>query len=269
MKSPTHELPLELLAEDQQVRDHVNPEDVKRLAHSIEQSGLWCPIIVRQVDGGYKVLDGHQRVQAFRLLGRSSIPALVREEPLAEPAITESQLAINTIRIDLNPIERAKAIDRLIATGNLTLEAAGSRLNLTSAQLSKAVALLKLPAALQDEVSAGKLAADAAYQLSRIEDPQKQASLAAEVLGRTLSRDALARKLKRSRRSDEGRAAGSGRVTAALGGGRSVTLVGKGLTLDSMIEWLDQLIGRARKAKSQTLTLETFIRTLRDQSVKA
>src|SRR5690606_26490135 len=112
----------------------------------------------------------------------------------------------------------------------------------------------------------GEIAADTAYHLTRVEDVAVQDQLASETADGVLSRDALARKLKRTRLAGEREAAGLVRVTAMLAPGRAVTVAGQGLTLDTLIEWLEALRSRARKAKGRGLTLHTFVRTLKDQA---
>jgi ParB-like chromosome segregation protein Spo0J len=155
-----------------------------------------------------------------------------------------------------------------MAKAPMTSEKAAARLGFSLASVTRSLSILKLPEDLLGLVANGEITADAAYMLSRVEDPAEQKRLAADVCGGRLSRDALARKLKASRRSNERKGEGIARHTALLGGGCSVTFVGAGLSLDKAIDWLEQLLARARKAKSQGLTLETFVRALRDQAAE-
>jgi ParB-like chromosome segregation protein Spo0J len=150
--------------------------------------------------------------------------------------------------------------------GKLTAEQVAKRLGQSPATVSRTLSVLKLPEELRAQVASGQIPADTAYLLARVEAPERQAELAAEVVDGKLSRDALTRKLKRVRRAEAQATDGPNRVTALLGGGRSITVGGKGLTLDSLVEALEQLLSRARKSKSQGLSLATFVRTLRDQA---
>jgi hypothetical protein len=112
----------------------------------------------------------------------------------------------------------------------------------------------------------GRISADAAYLLARVDEPQEREALAKDVVSGRLTRDALSRKLRRVQKAEEARVAGPARITAILGEGRAITIAGKALTLDAVIEWVEQLLTRAKKSRSQGLTLETFVRTLKDQA---
>jgi ParB family chromosome partitioning protein len=268
MSAVLRTVPVASLTVRPQSRRAIDAESVRELADSIAAVGLQHPILCEEHDGDLVVLDGHRRLMALRdVLLLTEVPVLVKERALAAGLSLAQQLACNLQRADLNPIERAEGIRELMTQTSATSEATAKLLGLSPAAVCRSLSLLRLPEDLRRRVADGSLPADSAYMLARVEDGRRQAVLAAEVLGEKLSRAALARKLKQVERRSSGRP--PARVTAALGGGRSITLAGGGLTLDSIVEWLDQLLGRARKAKQQGLTLETFVRTLRDQAQKA
>lgn len=235
------------------------------LAESIRAVGVLQPLLVRREGSALIVLDGERRLRASILAGRETVPIIVEEKELAEPEVTERQLILDIQRVHVGPIERAKAIARMMEALGWTADRVAQRLGQSPASVSRSLSLLKLPPGLQVRVASGELAADAAYQLSRVSDPTEQATLALESEGGKLSRDALARKLKSARRAEERRGEGSSRCKALLGK-CAVTVDGPGLSLESMIGWLEDLLTRARKAKAQGLTLETFTRALKDQA---
>jgi ParB family chromosome partitioning protein len=252
----------------EQVRQQFDEESIKSLAESIRESGLQQPLLVQNDNGVLVLIDGERRLRATRLLGATKIAVFVLGDPVSIAEAVERQLACNLQRADLNIVERAKGISLLMKQSGMTVEGVAKKLGSTAGQITKSLSVLKLPAELQSEVVAGRLPGDSAYQLSRVEDPKHQAALAAEVLGKRLTRDELTRKLKRIGRKDAARRNGPSRITAILGEGRSLTLAGKGLSLDSAIEWLEQFLARAKRAKAQSLSLETFARAMKDQAAK-
>lgn len=268
MNGTLQTIPLDSLVIRAQVRRHFDEQGIRNLADSIGESGLQEPPVAWK-DGSQFVLEsGERRVQALKLREETHVQVRVVDGPKSAAELIERQLVSNSQRVDLNPVERAHAIQALVDHG-LSAQDVGKKLVLNPSQITKALALLKLSPELQAEIASGRLSADSAYLLSRVEDPKHQANLAAEVLGTRLSRDAVARKVKRIERGNAARQNGPSRVMAMLGNGRSVTVAGKGLSIDSMIDWLEQLLARAKRAKSQSLSLETFARTMRDQAKKA
>jgi ParB family chromosome partitioning protein len=259
-------VPIEQVLAQPQARKHFDDASIAGLAASIRESGLQQPLLCRKEGAGFPLIDGERRLRACRLLEWKEVPILVAGDRTSVAEVLTRQLACNLQREDLSVVERADAIRALMQKASLTADQVAKRLGQSPATVSRTLSVLKLPEPLLAQVTAGQISADAAYMLARVDEPGRQAELAAEVVGGKLSRDALTRKLKRVRRA-EGRADPSlARVTAALGGGRSFTLAGKALSLDTFIESLEQLLTRARKSKSQGLTLATFIRTLRDQA---
>lgn len=268
MTSSLQTVPVESVVVREQVRRHFDEEGIKGLAASIAESGLQQPLLVHCEAGTLVLIDGERRLRAVRLLSKADVLVHVLQDPVTIANAIERQLASNLQRAGLNPVEKANGIALLMKQGDMTVEGVAKKLGSSPGQITKALAVLKLPADLQAEVVAGRLPGDSAYQLSRVDDPKRQAVLAGEVLGQRLTRDGLTRKLKRLGRSEAARHNGPSRITTVLGEGRSVTLTGKGLSLDSVIEWLEQLLVRAKRAKSQSLSLETFARAMKDQAAK-
>ncbi len=245
----------------------LDDESIAALADSIRESGgIHTPLLVRREGTEQVVLDGERRLRAARMIGMDRVPAIVIEGPLSENEVIHRQLVLDAQRIGLTPLERAKAIARLMTGAGWTAEQTAKKLGLSAATVSRSLALLKLPESIQAKVSSGEISADTAYHLGRAQNATVQEELATAMAGGLLSRDAVARKIKRTRRAREREAAGLARVTAVLDADRTITVAGKGLTLEALVEWLEALLAKARKAKSQGLTLHTFIRTLKDQA---
>lgn len=246
-----------------QVRTTFGQAEIQALADSIKAIGIQQPLLCASIDEGHLLVDGERRLRALNLLGETEVSVLLIAEPGDTARCLGRQLAANMAREDLNPMDRARGLSALIDQTGVTGKDAARLVGISSPSVSKSLRLLDLPTHLQDLVASGEIGADIGYRLATL-PPEERDKLADEVLGNRLSRDAVARKRGRFRRAEETRR--GTRVTATLAAGKTVTFVGSDLTLDTVTDWLEQLLTRARKAKQQGITLTTFISTLRDQA---
>ena len=105
--------------------------------------------------------------------------------------LLEDQLVENALREDLKPIEQARAFRSLLTARGLTQRQLAERLQIGHASITRALALLELPGPIQEDVEAGKIAPNTAYELSKVDDPGEQATLAREAASGRLRRDEL------------------------------------------------------------------------------
>jgi ParB family chromosome partitioning protein len=151
----TSEIPLELVRPNRhQPRTSFDPEGLSELAASIARHGVLQPIVVSAEGDGYELVAGHRRVLAARLAGKSTIPAVVRDEvgDRLELALIE-----NLQRSDLNAIETARAYKLLMETYDLTQEEVAERLGKSRSSVANMLRTLTAPQALQDAVIEGKI----------------------------------------------------------------------------------------------------------------
>ena len=126
------------------------------------------------------VVIGERRWRAARLAGLESIACVVvAGEPTPEELL-EDQLVENCVREDLKPVEQAEAYRALMVSRSLTQVQLAERLHIGQGTVAKAWRVLALPGPIQASVDAGEIGPDAAYQLTRIADPDEQAKLARE-----------------------------------------------------------------------------------------
>src|SRR5207249_9076005 len=123
-------------------------------AASISRHGVLQPIVVSADGNGYELVAGHRRVLAARLAGRTTIPAVVRDEvgDRLELALIE-----NLQRTDLNAIETARAYKLLMETYDLTQEQLAERLGKSRSAVANTLRALAAPQILQDAVQEGKI----------------------------------------------------------------------------------------------------------------
>ena len=152
----TSEIPLELVRPNRhQPRAAFDPEGLSELAASITRHGVLQPIVVSADRDGYELVAGHRRVLAARLAGKTTIPAVIRDEvgDRLELALIE-----NLQRADLNAIETARAYKLLMETYDLTQEQLAERLGKSRSSVANMLRTLTAPQALQDAVIEGKIA---------------------------------------------------------------------------------------------------------------
>ena len=155
-RPPTSEIPLELVRPNRhQPRAAFDPEGLSELAASITRHGVLQPIVVSADRDGYELVAGHRRVLAARLAGKTTIPAVIRDEvgDRLELALIE-----NLQRADLNAIETARAYKLLMETYDLTQEQLAERLGKSRSSVANMLRTLTAPQALQDAVIEGKIA---------------------------------------------------------------------------------------------------------------
>ena len=139
-----------------QPRTKMDAESLAELALSIKEQGVMQPILVRPVDGGrFEIVAGERRWRAAQQAGLREIPALVKNVP------DQSALAValieNIQREDLNPIEEAKGLARLIDEFGLTHEAAAKAVGRSRSAVSNLLRLTALAPPVQEYVLAGSL----------------------------------------------------------------------------------------------------------------
>jgi len=138
-----------------QPREYFDSDAIEKLAASIRKSGLIQPITVRRVGSHLELVAGERRLKACELAGIRRIPAIIRE--LSDRDTAEWALVENLQREDLNPLERAKGLRRLIDEFGLTHQQAAEAVGLERASVSNILRLLELDPGTASLVARGTL----------------------------------------------------------------------------------------------------------------
>lgn len=181
------ELPIDVIDPNPyQTRSHYDESALKELADSIAASGVIQPVIVRPAaNGRFHLIAGERRWMASQSIGKSSIPAIVRQ---VSPAVAmEMTIIENLQREDLNPMEQARAYDRLSREFHLTQEQMAQRTGKERASVANFLRLLKLPDAVQQKVASGELSFGHAKVLLMLDSADAIAKAAAKVLQLSMS----------------------------------------------------------------------------------
>ena len=168
-----------------QPRKTFDDDELASLAASIRTHGVLQPLVVRPAGDGYQLIAGERRLRAARAAGLPAVPVTVVD--FNDQQVLEAALVENIQRSDLNPIEKAQGFKDYLARYHMTHEQLAARLGLGRATITNLVALLDLPAELQDAVRVGQLSTGHAKVLKGISDPARQRAVSKEIMARGLS----------------------------------------------------------------------------------
>ena len=168
-----------------QPRTRMDEGSLYELAESIKAQGVMQPVLVRSVGPDrYEIIAGERRVRAARLAGLDDIPVLVRE--VADEAAAAMALIENIQREDLNPLEEAQGIKRLVDEFGLTHEQAAQAVGRSRSAASNLLRLLNLTEPVQQMLMAGDIDMGHARALLPLEGAQ-QILHATEIVAKKLS----------------------------------------------------------------------------------
>lgn len=168
-----------------QPRTRMDEASLAELADSIKQQGVMQPILVRAIGANkYEIIAGERRWRAARIAGLAEVPVIIREVP--DKAALAMALIENIQREELNPLEEAAGIQRLLNEFQLTHEQAAQVLGRSRSATTNLLRLLSLPKAVQDLVFEGSLDMGHARALLALDGP-RQADVAKQVAVRGLS----------------------------------------------------------------------------------
>jgi len=169
-----------------QTRTTFDPTKLTELAQSIAATGVVQPIIVRPLAAGrYQLINGERRLLASKEAGKSTIPAIVRL--VSDELAMEMTIVENLQRADLNPMEQARAYQRLSSDFKMTQEQMALRTGKERASVANFLRLLRLPEGVQQKVEAGDLSFGHARTLLGLQTPEQITSAAQKVMALSMS----------------------------------------------------------------------------------
>lgn len=164
-----------------QPRSHMNPEALSELAASIKAQGLIQPLLVRPVGSNrYELIAGERRWRAAQRAGIHEVPVLVRE--LSEERAFEAALVENLVREDLNPLEAARAFQRLVDEHGHSVEDIAKLVGKDRSTVANALRILKLPETILDRIASRELSEGHARALLGAANPGALEALAREAV---------------------------------------------------------------------------------------
>ncbi|MDR3738824.1 MAG: ParB/RepB/Spo0J family partition protein [Terracidiphilus sp.] len=169
-----------------QTRSSIDKEQLGELAASIAANGVVQPILVRpQADGRFQLIAGERRWRASELAGKETIPAILRQ--VSDEQVMEITIVENLQRADLNPMEQARAFDRLTREFKMTQEQMAIRTGKERTTISNFLRLMRLPSEVQDNIEKGSLSIGHAKALLGLATQDQQLKVGRHVVNLSLS----------------------------------------------------------------------------------
>lgn len=168
-----------------QPRKQFDQEKLQELAASIRENGVIQPIIVCRAEKGYKIVAGERRWRASRLAGLNVVPAIVRE--LTNLQVLQHALIENIQRQDLNPLEEALALEKLISDHAMTQESLATVVGRSRPAIANTLRLLNLPESIRHHVMNEELTAGHARALLGLPNEEAQVKAANLIMTKELN----------------------------------------------------------------------------------
>mgnify|MGYP000885224186 CR=1 FL=1 len=149
-----------------QPRKHLDQEDLDELMESINIHGVLEPIVLAHTPAGYQIIAGERRWRAAKAAGLPTVPAIIKKT--SPRGMLEMSIVENVQRSDLNSLERAHALNRLVTEFQLTISQVSRQIGKSSSFVSNSIKLLSLPDALKDGLLSGLITEGHARALQAI-----------------------------------------------------------------------------------------------------
>ena len=192
----------QILPNEHQPRHQFEDAGLDELARSIKSNGVIQPIVVRRVDGRYRIIAGERRWRAAQRAGLTRVPVVIKDiGPGQDAQLLEMALIENIQREDLNPIDEAVAYEKLSTDFHMTQEEIAAAVGKDRSSVANHLRLLKLPQEVRAEVAGGRLSMGHARALLAVSDETGQRQVARDVIARNLSvreTEALVKRLGRA-----------------------------------------------------------------------
>lgn len=180
-----------------QPRHNFDRTELKSLADSIKKHGVLQPLVVTKIDGGYELIAGERRAKAAKMVGIKEIPAVVKEA--TEQDKLELAVVENIQRHDLNPLEEARAYEKLVAEFKLTQEGVGMRVGKSREVVANTLRLLDLPEEIQAALAKGEITVGHAKELLSLKSKVDQMHLYKDILSNRITVRETAKRAKQKR----------------------------------------------------------------------
>jgi ParB family chromosome partitioning protein len=242
-----------IIPDPDQPRKYFSEESLEQLAASLKKTGQLQPIRVRwgEEHGKWVIISGERRYRAALLAGLKTVSCLFSDKPLTESEVRQESLIENLLREDLRPIEAANGYQQLMELNGWTMLQVAEALNISKGTVSKALALLKLPEDVQEQVEQGELSPSSGYEISRLKDQSAQRELAARIVSEGMKRDEAGEAVgKTTRPREKARAAEKPATTTKVlnvtGARLSITWQKKAVRTSDIVRALEEALAQVR-----------------------
>ena len=245
----------EVIADPDQPRKEFNETEIERLGKSIVKHGQLQAIRVRWSESHDKwvIVAGERRWRAHLAVGKETIRCSFDDSGADTTTIRSQSIIENVLREDLTGMELARSLKGLMVDNSWSAVRVSEELNISKGKVSKALALLKLPTEIQDQVEAGTISPATGYEISRVKDSEKQQELAEQAAaGHVKSKEAAKKVIagntggaRRTRKTTNETFRTSGNVRIAITSRRDIGSQGM---INALLEYADSIRQREQKA---------------------
>jgi ParB family transcriptional regulator, chromosome partitioning protein len=243
------------------VRSHADEAELRLLGQSLKERQFHPLVVTPELE----IVDGWRRWSAAKATGIERLWAVIGTHPLTDGERIAAQLAMSLHRAGLTEQEKVKACEELMAAvPGLNQKSLAQRLNVNDSTVSRWLSVSggRVVEEVRQAFFGGHIGLKEAYEISRVESARQLEMLATAQRGGT--RDQLTRSRRQLRSTNsENRPA---RLRCPLSDGRAVSIAGRDLTFDTVIELLTELLTSARKAQKEGLDLHTWEAVLGDKA---
>lgn len=176
-------------ANSEQPRKNFDNKKINELSQSIKEHGIIQPLVLNKQGEFYTIIAGERRWRAAKLAGLKEVPAVIMD--ITDKQVLELSLIENIQREDLNPIEEAKAYNKLLKDFNMTHEDLSERLSKSRASITNTMRLLNLDERVQQYIIDGVISEGHGKVILSVEDKKLQYDLSQKVIDDGLSVRAL------------------------------------------------------------------------------
>ncbi len=190
-----------IAANPYQPRCNFDEEKLQELAASIKEFGVVQPVVVRKKGRSYELVAGERRLRAAGLAGLTKVPAIIKDYD--DTKMMEIALIENIQRHDLNPIEEAQGLRRLMQEFKLTQEQTAEKVGRSRSAVTNILRLLNLPEQVQKQIINGVLTMGQAKQLLGLPKPEQMCEVAEAIIANGWSSrmtEEVVRKLKEGKK---------------------------------------------------------------------
>jgi ParB family chromosome partitioning protein len=190
-----------------QPRKEFDEESIGRLADSLKARGQLQPVRVRYDEGRamWVIISGERRYRAAQRAGIATLVCVEVKGAATPEDVLEDQLVENCVREDLKPIEQARAFKALLERRGYSYRQLADALNISHQAVVRAMALLELPADIQEKVDAGVVPSSAASEVARIGDEAERRAIISRVESGEMTRDDVTRAVRQRTAGATGR----------------------------------------------------------------
>jgi ParB family chromosome partitioning protein len=192
-----------IVADPAQPRKEFEPGALEALASSLKDRGQLQPVRVRwsgELDR-WIIISGERRWRAARMAGLATLTCVEARGEMSPDEILEDQLVENCIREDLKPVEQGRAFRTLMDRRGCSARQLADSLRISHQAVGRALALLTLPADIQEQVDAGAIPASAAAEVAKVEDDGARREIVGKIASGELTRDETVKAVRQAKAS--------------------------------------------------------------------